>query len=129
MKKIISICLLLIMGMGAAISLQAQGQNNDNALIGKAHASVGSCVGQAHPLPGNGNGGNSNSGIQSEVNVVGTCIAGGDLKRVSFYYIEFGPPCIPSEEDPCHPPLPLFVLIATVDFDCAGNIVASACYN
>jgi hypothetical protein len=128
MKKVLSVIALLAFVLGTANLVQAQ-STSDNALIGRAHSEVGSCIGQAHPLNGQlGNQGNSTNGVQSEVSVIGSCFAGGFLKRVSFYYITFGPPCNPDLEAPCRPPLPIFNLIATVDFDCAGNIVASECY-
>lgn len=115
MKNLIVFLVLALLGIAA---LPAQ-STNTNALVGRAHQAVGQCIGQAQ---------NDFEGpIQHQVDVVGSCFAGGFLYRVTFYHITYGPPCIPTEENPCHPPLPVYQGIATVDFDCAGDVIGSAC--
>jgi hypothetical protein len=115
MKTAIFSLFLMLMGFGL---LSAQ-NTTQNALVGRAHQEVGQCVGRANR--------DFSSPILHRVDVVGSCFVSGFLYRVTFYHVTFGTPCVPTEENPCVPPLPLYQGIATVDFDCVGNIIGSEC--
>jgi hypothetical protein len=117
MKTLLFSFLLLVLGTGV---VQAQSQS-DNALIGRARGALASCVGQAQqvaPTP-----------IQSRVDVISACFATGFIKRVTFYYIIFGPICNPAIDPECVPALPLYQEVGTVDFDCDGQVISASCTN
>jgi hypothetical protein len=85
-------------------------QSNDNSLIGKARGAAHECL---TPYL------NSHD-VDAFADVTGICIAGGFLHRVTF---TAGPKCPPNQVCPLFPT----VIIATVDFDCEGNIIAVNC--
>jgi hypothetical protein len=109
--------LLLVLGTGV---LQAQSQS-DNAITGRAHGALGPCLGQAQQA--------APSPIQSRVDVISACYATGFIKRVTFYYIIYGPICNPNINPDCVPPLPLYQEVGYVEFDCDGKIVNVVCTN
>jgi hypothetical protein len=115
MKTFSAFLFMVLLGLGVA---SAQ-NTNPNALVGRAHQAVGACLGQAQQ--------SINVQIQSRVDVVGSCFVSGFIHRVTFYFIEYGPICIPTEENPCTPALPLLSTVAVVEFDCEGNIISSEC--
>lgn len=108
-----------VAGMLAAVFMvfnTVSAQNSEGYYIGKAHAEVGSCVGQAH--------GGGPSQIQASVYTTSICFVSGNTTRVDFYQV-FGVPCNPSQ-NPC--PRPFVRLVATVDFGCDDEVIGSVCY-
>ena len=92
-----------------AITSAASAQNNDQGLIGRAIGAAHDCFDQGmHQLDINGN-----------VETLGICFVSGEIKRVTLYA---SPKC---HQEPC----PKFAtrIVATVDFDCSGNIIAVEC--
>ena len=91
----------------------AASAQSDNSLIGRARIAAKECLDVYN--------GNNFIDVGANVETVGICFVSGELKRVNFYA---GPNCLPNNK-----PCPSFAtrLVATVDFDCEGNIIAVTC--
>lgn len=98
----------LVLFFALAFTTVVSAQNNDNGLIGKAKGAAHECLTEAHGME-----------IFSSVETFGICFVSGELKRVTFYAV---PKC---HQEPC--PKYMVRTIATVDFDCEGNIIAVNC--
>lgn len=111
MKKMFRIFAFVIC---AATVQQAAAQSDagDNGLIGKARAAAHECI---QPYQGNWE-------INATVETTGICLVSGNLHRVTIYA---GPKCPPNQ--PCI--MMVSQIIATVDFDCDGNVVHVECAN
>lgn len=121
MKKVFM--LIAFLGFTAWVSeVSAQSGHNDNYWAGRARAELRGCIGQS-----NGNGPPQGEFVTDVYRSI--CFASGEFISVSFYRIIYGPPCNPTEEDPCHPPLPIAQLIGVVQFGCGGEVVYVECYN
>ncbi len=107
MKKIVSI--LFVVLFSALTFTKVNAQSNDQALIGKARAAAHDCL---QPYE-------SNFEITAGVQVGASCENGGNEKTVIF---AAGPRC--TGNGPC----PLFLIfVASVSFDCNGDVVAVNC--
>lgn len=96
-----------------AFSFAANAQStNDQALIGKAREAAKECL-----QPYNGS-----YEITASVEVTGICFVEGYTYKVTF---AAGPKC--SGTGPC--PAFATILVATVYFDCDGNVISSECTN
>jgi hypothetical protein len=120
MKKTIIYSAFLSIMMLVGYSASAQSRS-DNYYIGHARGVLRSCIGQAL---GNGVSGND---IQTNVQR-SICFVSGEFVSVEFYYIQYGPICHPTEENPCSPPLPVLHVLGVVQFGCDGNVVYSECF-
>lgn len=93
-----------------AFSFAASAQNADNALIGKAKGVAHECL-QNKPAGWE---------VSASIETVGICFVEGFIQRVTFY-----------AEYKCHAencPKVAARLLATVDFDCEGNVISYNCY-
>ncbi|MFL5753015.1 MAG: hypothetical protein ACJ76F_06380 [Bacteroidia bacterium] len=95
----------------ATFSANAQ-SGNDNSLIGKARGAAHECLQPYH---------GSFYQIDASVETIAICFVSGELSRVTF---TAGPNC--SGPGPC-PAFPTRI-IATVEFDCEGNVASVTCY-
>lgn len=94
-----------------AFSFSVNAQSNDQALIGKARAAASQCL---TPYITDG------IAIDATVETVGICFVEGFTKQVKFYTT------VRCHQEPC--PKPASVLVATVTFDCDGNVQDILCY-
>jgi hypothetical protein len=105
MKKFIQ-AFVVVLCLGITTTLNAQ---NDQALIGKARGAAHECLAQFE----------GNYEINAFVDVTGICFVSGNTYRVTF---SAGPKCPPNHI------CPLFIiLVATVEFDCDGNVTYVSC--
>lgn len=102
----------LLLGVAAVCLLtfaSTAQSDNDNALIGKARGAAHECLRDAP------SGWEINAGVET----LGICFVQGEIKRVTFY-----------ASFRCHTevcPKIADRLVATVDFDCDGNVVSVTC--
>lgn len=109
-NQLYALCLTVVLCLAAAFSAQAQNNNNDNALIGKA---IGAYRAQC--------GSNFSGQIGGSVETTGICFVQGFIKRVTLF------PVIQCHQFPC--PLVLVIRLGSVDFDCDGNVLGVNCDN
>jgi len=88
----------------------AQSNNNDNNLIGKARGAANECL---NPYVSQG------IAIAASVETTGICFVSGELHQVSFYTT------VRCHQEPC--PKPASILVATVYFDCDDNVMSVEC--
>lgn len=97
----------LFFALAFTTAASAQGKNNDNSLIARAKAAANGCTD-----------GFNNSELNASVETLGICFVSGEIKRVTVYGM---PKCT---SDFC---IMMITIVATVDFDCDGNIIAVNC--
>jgi hypothetical protein len=100
----------LFFSLAFTSAINAQNYGNDNALIGRATGAAHECFTE----------GLHNLDINGSVETIGICYVSGDLKRVTLYA---SPKC---HQKPCIMKMMVRV-VATVDFDCYGNITSVNC--
>ncbi len=98
----------LFFALAFTTAASAQGKHNDNALIGKARGAAHECLTE----------GLNNSELNASIETLGICFVSGQIKRVTLYGM---PKCT---SDFC---IMMVRIVATVDFDCDGNIIAVNC--
>ncbi len=103
--KIIAIFFALV------LTTSATAQNNDNGLIGRAIGAAQECFGN----------GLNDIEVNGSVETVGICFVSGEIKRVTLYAT---PKC---HQQPCIMSRYMVHIVATVDFDCDGNLIAVNC--
>jgi len=108
MKKIL-LLLAIVVSLGTA---NAQSNNNDKNLIGKARGAAHECL---TPFLSQG------IAIDANVETTGICFVSGSLHKVTFYTT------VRCNTEPC--PRPYSVLVATVYFDCDDNVTSVECAN
>lgn len=99
----------LFFALAFTTAATAQSNNNDKGLIGRAQGAAHECFTE----------GLHNLEINGSVETLGICFVSGEIKRVTLYA---SPKC---HQDPC--PRYMTRIVATVDFDCSGNIIAVNC--
>lgn len=105
MKKLIS-TLALLLALTVSLNVNAQ---SDNSLIGRARGAAHECLQPYH----------GNYEINASVETISICFVSGEINRVTF---TASPKC--SGNGPC----PFFeILVATVEFDCDGNVASVNC--
>lgn len=105
MKKVILSIVTIFL-----LSFVSFSQSNDNSLIGKAKGAAHECLQNAP----------SGWQISGSTETIGICFVEGFITRVTLY-----------AEFRCHSencPKVAARLLATVDFDCEGNVISSTCY-
>lgn len=102
----------LILLMALSLASVSFSQTSDNGLIGRARAAASDCI-QSANLPAGWE-------VAGNVETTGICFVSGDLKRVTFYAT------LRCSHEPC--PRPAAYLVATVDFDCDGNVLNVTCH-
>lgn len=104
-----------LLTMTAAVLLSASSlfAQNDNGLIGRAQGAANECLNDFNP---------SQWDIHSSVNDVAICFVSGTIKEVVF----FATPKVSKDMYPLVRFMP--IVVATVRFDCNGDIVSTECY-
>ena len=111
MKKFIKNSASIILAFFIFSNVSNAQSNSDQKYIGKARAAVQDCISKCLQ---------QGIDVQGNVEITGICFFNGMLRRVNFYT------SIKCHQEPC--PKIASRLVATVDFDCDGNVISSACY-
>lgn len=93
-----------------SVSFAQSAKNDNNNLVGKARGAAATCLTEYIQ---------QGFAIASQVETTGICFVSGELKKVSFYTT------VRCNTQPC--PRPYSILIATVYFDCEGNVTSVEC--
>lgn len=105
-----TIAVLAFLFFGATVN--AQSNNNNNDLIGKARGAAADCLNNYY---------SQGIAIVAGVETTGICFVSGELHKVTFRTT------IKCHTQPC--PRPYSLLVATVYFDCDNNITSVECNN